>query len=297
MTDRYYRGNLPGESLRVPVQPEKYTLPRYAQCKKRRTDNANHPAGVGGVIEFVQAYWREVIFVLVGLTGVFLVSSVLALIRVGQQHPDSEHDGKISVADVLVEPGIKPAEPIMESSVPNQPSMPNEPLVTKDFLYSMHRAAMVPSVDEIDAPVRKRFFAPTPLKDVADVGGVAHLPRAAENFADELIKSNVEVELQQLRRESAALRDEVLRVREELAGIKASRNVSPLYGEAMSLAQQGVPADGIAGQCGISLGEAELVAALARGEAVDESAGNRLEPVLHETRNVRKRDPRTGTNG
>ena len=40
--------------------------------------------------------------------------------------------------------------------------------------------------------------------------------------------------------------------------------MSPLYNEAMVLAQKGVDAAGIAGQCGISIGEAELVAALSR---------------------------------
>ena len=38
-----------------------------------------------------------------------------------------------------------------------------------------------------------------------------------------------------------------------------------MYSEAMVLARQGMAANGIAGHCGISIGEAELVAALARG--------------------------------
>lgn len=84
------------------------------------------------------------------------------------------------------------------------------------------------------------------------------------DFARELAKSNTEVELERLRRESAHLREEVARLAEEIALLKATRNVSPLYNEAMSLAQQGMPAAGIAGHCGISIGEAELVASLAR---------------------------------
>lgn len=84
-------------------------------------------------------------------------------------------------------------------------------------------------------------------------------------FAQALARSSVEAELQALRRESAELREEVTRLAEEVSRLKASRNVSPLYNEAMTLAQQGMPADGIAGHCGISIGEAELVAALARG--------------------------------
>lgn len=89
----------------------------------------------------------------------------------------------------------------------------------------------------------------------------------APEFAEQLARSGFEVELQSLRRESAALRQDVARLAEEVSRLKATRNVSPLYNEAMLLAQQGMPATGIAGHCGISIGEAELVAALARGES------------------------------
>lgn len=88
-----------------------------------------------------------------------------------------------------------------------------------------------------------------------------------EDFARELARTRVESELESLRRECTELRAETARLGEELARLKASRNVSPLYNEAMVLAQQGMPANGIAGHCGISIGEAELVAALARGES------------------------------
>lgn len=84
-------------------------------------------------------------------------------------------------------------------------------------------------------------------------------------FAQALARSSVEAELQGLRRDGTELREELARLAEEVSRLKASRNVSPLYNEAMTLAQQGMPADGIAGHCGISIGEAELVAALARG--------------------------------
>ena len=84
-------------------------------------------------------------------------------------------------------------------------------------------------------------------------------------FAEELARSNVEGELERLRRDSAQLREEMARLGEEVARLKATRNVSPLYNEAMTLAQQGLSPAGIAGRCGISIGEAELVAALVRG--------------------------------
>jgi hypothetical protein len=93
---------------------------------------------------------------------------------------------------------------------------------------------------------------------------------AEADFSQQLARTHVEMEMQQLRRESATLRDEVVGLREELSSLRAARNVSPLYSEAMALAQRGVPADGIAGQCGISLAEAQLVAALARGQTSEE---------------------------
>jgi hypothetical protein len=90
-------------------------------------------------------------------------------------------------------------------------------------------------------------------------------PAAPEpEFARELAKSNIEVELERLRREGAQQREELARLAEEIALLRATRNVSPLYNEAMTLAQQGMPPAGIAGRCGISIGEAELVASLAR---------------------------------
>jgi hypothetical protein len=116
---------------------------------------------------------------------------------------------------------------------------------------------------------------------------------APADFAGQLQRSHVEVDVQQLRRESAALREELARMREEMASLKAAQNVSPLYSAAMSLAQNGVTADGIAGQCGISLAEAQLVAALARGETQDEPYPSGEEP------NDGYPDPRsrTGTHG
>jgi hypothetical protein len=84
-------------------------------------------------------------------------------------------------------------------------------------------------------------------------------------FGEELARFNVEVEVKALRRECAQLREELARMSEDMARLKVSGNASPLYSEAMVLARQGMAANGIAGHCGISIGEAELVAALARG--------------------------------
>ncbi|WP_417068373.1 DUF2802 domain-containing protein [Niveibacterium terrae] len=72
-----------------------------------------------------------------------------------------------------------------------------------------------------------------------------------------------------LRAEIAALAEqnqaEIAELREQIDMLRNARNVSPQYGEAVGLAQRGLTSDAIAERCGISVSEAELVAALSRG--------------------------------
>ncbi|HLA36585.1 MAG TPA: DUF2802 domain-containing protein [Rhodocyclaceae bacterium] len=145
--------------------------------------------------------------------------------------------------------------------------------VMRLFQVGMKRPA-VTSASWQDAPAIESSIAPAapPAPPEAHVPLTA--PAAAKDkrkasptnaaFAQELARSNLELEVQRLRKEDANLRNELTRLSEEVAQIKAARNISPLYSEAMSLAQQGVEAESIADQCGISMGEATLVAALAR---------------------------------
>lgn len=76
-------------------------------------------------------------------------------------------------------------------------------------------------------------------------------------FALRQFMRGVEGELEQLR-------DEVEALREEVAHLKTLHQTSPHYAEAMSMAGQGADPRSVAEQCGISLSEAELVLALAR---------------------------------
>lgn len=85
-------------------------------------------------------------------------------------------------------------------------------------------------------------------------------------FAQQLAQSAMGLELQRLQREMVQLRADFQHLSDEVRQIKATHNVSPVYSEAMSLAERGELPAGIAARCGISIGEAELVAALARGE-------------------------------
>lgn len=90
-------------------------------------------------------------------------------------------------------------------------------------------------------------------------------PASAEapSFDAELGRSQLEREVRQLREEVATLRA-------ELDGMKAASRVSPQYADAMALAQRGLTAQDIADRCSISLAEAELVWALARGPQENE---------------------------
>ena len=78
-------------------------------------------------------------------------------------------------------------------------------------------------------------------------------------FGEQALKSGIEAELAELRGELAALKVEV-------SLLKAARNVSPQYEEAVTLAQQGLAARQIAERCGISVAEAEMVCALSRAK-------------------------------
>ena len=106
------------------------------------------------------------------------------------------------------------------------------------------------------------------------------------SFADQLRKSGVEVELAALKAELRGLRRDHEQMKEELDKMKAARHVSPLYSEAMGFAQKGIDAAGIASRCGISVAEAELVAALARKP--DDTADVYLDEDDHDESNRRR---------
>lgn len=204
-------------------------------------------------MDFATIGWRDGVLVAVGLSGVYLVLAVLRLFQVGKRprKPDASRDGPFAVA---LEPSFSAAESMMI---------------------------------DLSGEIPPGLVVPAPRAAASSAPAAA----PAADFGRELARSSVEVEVQQLRRESTMLREEVAKLREELAGMKAASNVSPLYGEAMALAQRGVPAAGISGQCGISLAEAELVAALAHGQPIDKPFDT------DEERNGGHSDSRTGTHG
>jgi hypothetical protein len=93
---------------------------------------------------------------------------------------------------------------------------------------------------------------------------------SAADFANHLQRASteraLEVEVLKLRKEVAHLRAELADVALGLQQLKTARPVAPAYTEAMTLARQGLSGSEIAVQCGISLGEAELVFSMVHSE-------------------------------
>lgn len=93
---------------------------------------------------------------------------------------------------------------------------------------------------------------------------------APDGLAAELLRSGLEQELAQLRDEVDAMRGELAALREdmlhELAQMRASQTVSPIYGDAMQMAAAGYDPAAIAERCGIARAEAELVVALSKNQ-------------------------------
>lgn len=94
--------------------------------------------------------------------------------------------------------------------------------------------------------------------------------QASEELAEEAMRSGLEQELDQLRDEVDAMRGELAALRndmlQELAHLRASQTVSPIYGDAMQMAASGYDPAAIAERCGIARAEAELVVALAKSQ-------------------------------
>lgn len=118
---------------------------------------------------------------------------------------------------------------------------------------------------------------PNPVAQAQPAAGLNVVPANAApvnaepaDFANYLQRASaertLEVEVLKLRQEVAQLRAELAHVASALQQLKTVRPVAPAYTEAVALARQGLSISDIAAQCGISLGEAELVFSLAQSE-------------------------------
>ena len=89
-------------------------------------------------------------------------------------------------------------------------------------------------------------------------------------LAEEFLRNGLEQEILMLREEVDAMRGELAALRDdmqqELAQMRASQTVSPIYGDAVQMAAAGYDPAAIAERCGIARAEAELVVALAKNQ-------------------------------
>jgi hypothetical protein len=113
---------------------------------------------------------------------------------------------------------------------------------------------------------------PAPLSEaqVASAESDEKWAQASEGMAGDALRSGLEQEIDQLRDEVDAMRGELAALRndmlQELAHLRASQTVSPIYGDAMQMAAAGYDPAAIAERCGIARAEAELVVALAKSQ-------------------------------
>ena len=94
--------------------------------------------------------------------------------------------------------------------------------------------------------------------------------QTSAGMAGDALRRGLEQEIDQLRDEVDAMRGELAALRndmlQELAHLRASQTVSPIYGDAMQMAAAGYDPAAIAERCGIARAEAELVVALAKSQ-------------------------------
>lgn len=89
-------------------------------------------------------------------------------------------------------------------------------------------------------------------------------------LGEEVLHAGLEQEVGQLREELEAVRSELAALRQdmlqEIAHMRATQSVSPIYGDAMQMAAAGYEPAMIAERCGIARAEAELVVALTKSQ-------------------------------
>lgn len=195
-----------------------------------------------GILEFLGDFgWREAVVLCIVMMTIYFVIMVLRFLQLPR--PDAYRFNDLRA-------------PEMRSPPPEFDAPPGS------VLAGVWESPTEPS---LDAPVKRR-------ETVREVPRAQAETAAPSDFAVQLTQKSLEGEVRQLRDQLAESRDEISRLREEMGRLSAAQKVSPLYNEAMAMAVRGVDAAGVAGRCGISIAEAELVVALSK----------RPEPESHE---------------
>jgi len=195
---------------------------------------------------------REILMIAVAATAAYLLLSLLRLVHIARRKTRVSAAATVADREAVGEASAAAADAAALAETRSPP-------------------AEAPAEPAPQQTKRSRRWLPRWLRSYAqgetDAADVKAGPgEAVEPFGQQLFRSTLETELQQLRSDVAGLR-------EELKLLKAARRVSPQYNEAMMLAQRGIDAQGIAAQCGISVGEAELVLALSRNKQEYEDYG------------------------
>lgn len=125
--------------------------------------------------------------------------------------------------------------------------------------------------DQTDrAPLPAHGGEPKAAAVSGDSVRAAEFADSSARMASELVTAGLSRELAQLREEVDVIRAELAALREdmlqEMAHLRATQTVSPIYGDAVQMAAAGYDAAAIAERCGIARAEAELVVALARSQ-------------------------------
>lgn len=196
---------------------------------------------------------RDAVLLAIGAVAIYLL---VALLRLSQVRQSAKSPAKPSAFSAR--PREERAEPEISSIISSIPPSENP---WGDWIASGETAR------------------PPASADVAEGRGMAveSSTPTLSLFEFQLFRNNVDAELLQLRQELAGLR-------EAFAQLNAARRISPQYNEAMLLAQRGATAQMIADQCAISLGEAELVAALGRDPKQYPASSDNQEYPQHDAR-------------
>jgi len=139
-------------------------------------------------------------------------------------------------------------------------------LLRMRHLRNQRAKAQAPAVAGVPEMTEPEIPPPSGFDAVADDAW----EKAANGQEDDMLRENLAQEVDQLREELDAIRGELAALREdmlqEMAHMRATQTVSPIYGDAMQMAAAGYEPAVIAERCGIARAEAELVVALAKSQ-------------------------------
>lgn len=207
-----------------------------------------------GIFDFLGDFgWREAVVLCIVMVTIYFVIMVLRFLQLPR--PDIYRLNSARAPEMRTPPPEFDAPP--GSVLAGVWESPPEPRLDA-FMDPLFDPRPEPS------PTMRTEQRPRELDLYLEPSNGDTAPEPAGDFAAQLNKKTLESEVRQLRDQLSESREEIQRMREEMGRLSAAQKVSPLYNEAMAMAMRGVDAAGVAGRCGISIAEAELVVALTK---------------------------------